>query len=304
MSNTSKTNRQPKHNSTGVKIPSAKHSPVTRSYGTMLAWGVVGLVVLVIVVLVVVKMTRSTTPVPRGVTYASPTTLHAVTHVPVSVLEAAGLGNTPVVTPPKVIKNTPLLTKSGLPRIVYIGADYCPYCAAQRWAFIVALSQFGSFSKLVDMTSSTSDVFGGTSTFSFYGSVYSSPYITFTPVETNTNTQVNGSYPTLQTPTKTENDLITKYDAPPYVSSASSGGIPFIDIANKFVMSGAQYTPGALSGMSRGTIAGSLSLPTTPPGSYIDASANWLIAAICTVTSNTPAKVCSRPVIKAAEKRL
>ena len=40
------------------------------------------------------------------------------------------------------------LTKNGLPEVLYVGAEYCPFCAAERWALIVALSKFGSFSKL------------------------------------------------------------------------------------------------------------------------------------------------------------
>src|SRR5690348_15801045 len=28
----------------------------------------------------------------------------------------------------------PALTADGKPRVLYVGAEYCPYCAAQRWA--------------------------------------------------------------------------------------------------------------------------------------------------------------------------
>ncbi len=32
----------------------------------------------------------------------------------------------------------PALTSGGKPQIVYMGAEYCPYCAAERWAMVVA----------------------------------------------------------------------------------------------------------------------------------------------------------------------
>src|SRR5712692_8559609 len=41
-----------------------------------------------------------------------------------------------------------LLTGNGKPEVVYVGAEYCPFCAAERWALSVALSRFGSFSGL------------------------------------------------------------------------------------------------------------------------------------------------------------
>src|SRR5215471_17073708 len=36
------------------------------------------------------------------------------------------------------------LTSGGKPEMLYIGAEYCPYCAAMRWSMAVALSRFGT----------------------------------------------------------------------------------------------------------------------------------------------------------------
>jgi len=32
--------------------------------------------------------------------------------------------------------------------VVYIGAEYCPYCAVERWPLIVALNRFGTLTNL------------------------------------------------------------------------------------------------------------------------------------------------------------
>ncbi len=96
--------------------------------------------------------------------------------------------------------------------ITYVGAEYCPYCAAERWALAVALSRFGTFSNLSGTHSSSSDVYPDTQTLSFYGSTYSSPYLTFQPVEEATNQLVDGTYQTLQTPTAAESKLLASYD--------------------------------------------------------------------------------------------
>ena len=54
----------------------------------------------------------------------------------------------PGVNSPTTIANAPSLTLNGKPEVLYIGAEYCPFCAAERWAMIVALSRFGTFSGL------------------------------------------------------------------------------------------------------------------------------------------------------------
>ena len=79
--------------------------------------------------------------------------------------------------------------------VTYIGAEYCPFCAAERWALTVALSRFGTFSGLAGTHSSSTDVYPDTQTLSFYGSHYTSPYLDFQPVEETTNQPVGGGTP-------------------------------------------------------------------------------------------------------------
>ena len=114
----------------------------------------------------------------------------------------------------------------GKPEITYIGAEYCPYCAAERWALAVALTRFGTFSDLSGTHSSGADVYPDTQTLSFYGSSYSSPYVDFQAVEEATNQQVGGTYQTLQTPTAAESSLLshrtTLQGASPSSTSATS----------------------------------------------------------------------------------
>ena len=55
-----------------------------------------------------------------------------------------------------VNSSTPL-TSGGKPEVLYLGSEYCPFCATQRWAMINALSRFGTFSGLTTTHSSSSD---------------------------------------------------------------------------------------------------------------------------------------------------
>ena len=63
------------------------------------------------------------------------------TSVPTATLNKIGGGTT--TSPPKTISGAPL-TSGGKPEVLYIGAEYCPYCAAERWSMVVALSRFGT----------------------------------------------------------------------------------------------------------------------------------------------------------------
>jgi len=193
--------------------------------------------------------------------------------------------------------NGPPLTANGRPEFFYMGAEYCPYCGAERWAMINALSRFGSFTGLTTKHSSSTDVDPNTPTWTFYGSKYTSNYITFTSVEETTNIPSGSSYTTLQTPTAAQDALGAKYDA--------SGSIPFIDIANKYVEVGnlQPYGPSLLQGKTWAQVAAALSQPTSAIAQAAIGNANYLTAGICEQTGNLPATACT-PTIKGLESHL
>ncbi len=215
--------------------------------------------------------------------------------VPSTTLDA--VGSPASVTLPDRVTGTSILRGSdGKPVITYVGAEYCPYCAAERWALAVALSRFGTFSNLSGTHSSSSDVYPNTQTLSFYGSTYSSPYVTFQPVEEATNQQVDGAYQTLQTPTAAQGKLLSTYDP--------EGSIPFVDIGNRYVVTGASFSPQVLAGLSRSQIAAELNDPSTAVAQAIDGAANDITAAISSVTGNQPSSVGDSPAIQAIVKKL
>ena len=288
--------------------------PPRRVSGALLAWGAVGLVIVIVAALVIVKLTSSSPPnlSYTPVTPAPASVVNAVTSVPTNVFNQVGIGSSSMaapVTPPTVISGQPPLTIDGKkPTMLYYGAEYCPYCAAERWAMVAALSRFGTFSGLKITASSHSDIFPITHTFSFYGSTYSSPYINFVPIEVDSNIPLaNGQgYKPLQTPTKQESAAITKYSSPTFVPGAQAGEVsfPFIDINNRVLISSASYTPGILATLTWSEIADGLNDPTAPATQSIVATANYITASICAVDKGAPASVCDSPGVKAAAKSL
>jgi hypothetical protein len=85
----------------------------------------------------------------------------------------------------------------------------------------------------------------------------------------------------LQAQTSLDTSLIGTFDVPPYVNSADqSGAVPFLDIANRYVLAGAQYDPQVLAGLSAVQIASQLSNPASPVAAAIDGAAQVIVAAI------------------------
>jgi hypothetical protein len=269
-------------------------------------WILIGGVLLLIAIIIgaFIVISRQPSGSQTGTTQASPDVLKAITQVGPNILSAVGTGG--VQNPLKIVKGSPsaLTGPNGKPEVFYAGGNYCPYCAAERWAMIVALSRFGTFSHLDQIQSGE----GNISTFTFYHSEYSSAYIDFVPLELyGNNMDSSGSYAVLQTPTADQQKLIDTYDAPPYTSSA--GGIPFVDIANKYVLSGASYNPQVLfnsssQSLSWQDIAKSLSNPGSPIAQGILGTANYLTAGICMATQQQPGSACNATVIQQIEQSL
>jgi Domain of unknown function (DUF929) len=244
--------------------------------------------------------TGSTAPPPTG--GATTTVVSQLTSVPAATLDQVGAGQT--VSNPTTITGAEL-TSGGKPEVLYMGAEYCPYCAAERWALIVALSRFGSFSGLAPIRSAAKDGAGNaepyplTPTWTFANATFTSSYVNFTPVELNTNIpdKTTGFYTTLQTPTAAQQALLNKYDA------ANQGAIPFIDYGNKFLSVGASYNPALLSGLTWAQIASDLHNPTSPVAKSVLGVANYATAAVCVLTHDQPASACTA-VVRALQAKI
>jgi Domain of unknown function (DUF929) len=262
-----------------------------------------GAVIVVLVGLFAAKLlTGGTNAVPAPDTPAPDALVAQVTGVPSVTLEQVGRGS--LAQLPIAVRGTPQTGPTGLPPVTYIGAEYCPYCAGERWALIVALGRFGTFSGLKLSHSASNDVYPNTATFSFVGASYSSQYVDFSAVELESNVRTSSGYQALQTPTPAQVSLLQTYDAPPYVPAASAGSIPFIDFANQYLVSGASFDVGVLRGMTQDQIAAALADPSSAQARAILGSANALTAAICSSTGNQPASVCSLPTVASLEATL
>ncbi len=254
--------------------------------------GVVAAVAAIIVVFVVLGHQAAHPGSTYPVTAADPTVVKQVTSVDPAVLAQVGTGSGKVQTRPAKLNGSSVLTgPTGKPEVFYYGAEYCPFCAAERWPLIVALSRFGTFSNLNQTTSSSTDVYPNTPTFTFYHSSYSSQYVDFVPLEVESYQGV-----VIQTPTADQQKLINQYNP--------NQTFPFISFANQYTIDGASYDPQVLNNLDWQAIASALSNPQSPVAQSILGTANYMTAAICQATNQQPASVCQAAPIPAVQQSL
>ncbi len=284
--------------------PASQHRGQRRRAGRQPWWqgrlplfGTLGVVALTVGIFVLqARLTASSAGVKAPPSGVSAQVVRAATQLDPRVLSAVKTGG--LANPLTPVASTPVLKDaSGKAIVLYVGGEYCPYCASERWSLVVALSRFGTFSDLKLTQSSSTDVYPDTPTFSFAGSHYSSQYITFQGVETADRLQQP-----LEKLTAEQQAVMNKYDAPPYTQA--QGGVPFTSIANQYLASGSGYSPQLLQGRSWEDIAGRLSNPNDTVTQGIVGNANYLTAAICQVTGQQPASVCTVAPIPEIQQQL
>jgi hypothetical protein len=241
----------------------------------LLAFGSVAAVAAIVVALIAVKLASPRAALHASESAAPVAVVRQVTNVPTAVLSEAGPGR--LITPLQQVRTAgPPLTVGGKPAIVFVSEESCPFCAAERWAVTVALSHFGTWANLGITSSAAGDVYPNTATLSFRSAVYHSPELTLLTTELADN----AGHP-LQPQSPLDTELIAHFDVPPYVNSADqSGAVPFLDIANQYILAGAQYDPQVLAGLSARQIASQLTDPSSPVAQAVDGSAQVIIAAI------------------------
>jgi thiol-disulfide isomerase/thioredoxin len=263
--------------------------PVSRTPSWVAPVAVVASLALLVAAFLVIRWyTTPVAPPPLNID-ASQLVVSTITSLPASEFDAVGKGSANNLI--KAVSGSPLTGPNGRPEVFYFGAEYCPYCAAERWPIIIALSRFGTFSGLKTTSSSSTDIYANTPTFTFHNATYSSQYIDFAAVETTDREQKP-----LESPTPAQQALVSQYD--------TSGSIPFVDFGNRYASSGASYLPDVLSGMSWQAVADSLGQPGSAQSKAILGSANLITATVCRLTADQPAAVCSSSSIQAIEKTL
>jgi hypothetical protein len=281
----------------------AANGPLTRT--AKFAWAAVAVLLAGVIALVVVALTTTTTTLVFHRPLAPESVVRQISDVSQTTFNDVGVDSHAIpVVAPVLMHGQPVLSAKGKPEVLYVGAEYCPFCAVQRWALVVALSRFGTFTGLRDMQSSTTSAFPEVQSFSFDGATYKSPYISFTGIEEYSDAAGrNGVFTRIAFPTTAQQATIDRYGpiAVPGWTARSGGNLfPFVDVGNRAVSGTSLFSPAALVGLSQATIAGNLDDPTNAVTRAVISSANYLTAAICMATDQQPSRLCASKGIRDA----
>ena len=266
-----------------------------------LGLGIPVLIVVILAVYLLVWFVGNANPTLRA-SPADQRLLDQVTGISQSTWQRVGTGG--LLNPWRTITGQPALNgPNGHPEFFYVGGEFCEFCATERWAILIALSRFGSFSHVSQLRSYDDQL----ATFSFYRSSYSSPYVDFAPVELVGNTKdILGQFAALQPFEGNQNQIFNRYASTTYLPTGQS--LPFIDLNNQFLLGGgidpAALQTGAHEPLSWQEIAHALEDPSSPIARQIVGTANYLTAAICLVTNQQPGDVCRVAIIQQIELAL
>lgn len=274
-----------------VQQAAARRSEIRRRM--VIASASVAVVLALVVVVIVVNLTRS--PAASTPATADPAIAREITTVPMAAYDVVGTGTAGGL---KAITGQPELAVGGKPELLYMGGEFCPWCAAERWVIAAAVSRFGTLTGLHFIHSSPLDAYPSTPTLTFVSARYTSKYLEFVPVEwygEKPDSATPFLHVYLQHPTLQQESLFARN---------AGGSIPFVDIGNRYVLPHAQYLPSALAGLTWAQVAAEMRNPASRISKDIDGAANKITAAICQLTRNQPADVCTSAGVTTASRSI
>jgi hypothetical protein len=176
------------------------------------------------------------------------------------------------------------------PVLLFIGAQYCPFCGAERWAIVKALGRFGTWSNLAQSNSSSGQSgFDSIPTFDLLSARYRSAYVAFDHKDVADNAGTN-----LQSLSSQEQTLFSKYDP--------SGSIPLVYV-DGYAMTGSGFSPAELQGKSFSDVQHRLEQSgSVTYVNDINAEANLLTGFLCKAGGNRPASVCGTAIMQGIER--
>lgn len=167
--------------------------------------------------------------------------------------------------------------------VFFMGAEYCPYSAAERWAIVRALQKFGQWTGLKQTISAARDEpFLNLPTYDFTEATYNSSQIDFVAREIE-----NREFKPLQKLSKTEEKLVRQFNP--------EKTIPFLLIGGRFMQLEAGFTPKTFVGHTFRQTETELKKAESEIRKIIDAEANIIVALL--LVSGLPAELCKEPAI-------
>ena len=166
------------------------------------------------------------------------------------------------------IAKEPFNRDGGKVLFYYLGAGFCPWCAAERWSIVEALKHFGTWDGLkTDKSAEKNEPFLSLPTYNFSGTRFTSDYVEFMGKEFQ-----DRNFQDLDHFTELDNTIIDNYNL--------KGVIPFIFIGGKFVRIGSGPKPEQLVALNHDDVRKQLENKNTDLSKAIEEEANYIRALI------------------------
>jgi hypothetical protein len=152
--------------------------------------------------------------------------------------------------------------------VYYLGAGFCPWCAAERWSIIEALKHFGTWGTLKpDKSADKNEPFLNLPTYNFSGVKFESDVVEFVGKEFQ-----DRNFQDVDHFTDSDNAIIDNYNL--------QGVIPFTFIGGKFVRIGSGPKPEQFVGLTHDDVKKQLENKDTSLAKAIEEEANYIAALI------------------------
>jgi thiol-disulfide isomerase/thioredoxin len=167
------------------------------------------------------------------------------------------------------ITDQSLKRPSGKPLVFFMGAGFCPFCAAERWAIVEALKSFGTWEGLVeDKSAGHDEKYLNVPTLNFAKAKYSSEHIEFIGRET-----ADRNFEPLQELDEKDYEILDTFN-PDQI-------IPFLLIDGQFMQVGAGYSPKLIEGADHSKVLAELANPASEAGKAIHEEIDNIRALVC-----------------------
>lgn len=152
--------------------------------------------------------------------------------------------------------------------VYYLGAGFCPWCAAERWSIMRALKNFGPWEGVQqDRSAERNEAFLNLPTYNFSGASLKSEHVEFVGKEFQ-----DRNFQDLDHFGDEDNAIIDNYNL--------QGLIPFIFIGGRFARIGSGPKPEQFVGLSHDDVEKQLEAMNTNLAKEIDEEANYIAALI------------------------
>jgi thiol-disulfide isomerase/thioredoxin len=167
------------------------------------------------------------------------------------------------------ITDEPLKRSTGKSLVFFMGAGFCPFCAAERWAIVEALKNFGTWEGLVeDMSAGHDEKYLNVPTLNFASAKYSSQFVEFVGRET-----ADRNFEPLQELDAKDYEILDTFN-PDQI-------IPFLLVDGQFMQVGAGYSPKLIEGMDHSAVRSELQDPSSEIRKAIRDEIDNITALIC-----------------------